>query len=121
VWDAARYREHEESVLARRRVHLTVAVRHDHSGRLVGFTDVGIPAGDVEVGYQWSTVVDGAHRGHRLGMLLKVANLRQVAATLPSVRYLNTWNADANTHMVAVNERLGFHPMEQWSEWGLDL
>jgi hypothetical protein len=65
--------------------------------------------------------VAAEHRGHRLGLLLKVANLDQLRRFLPEVRYLNTWNADVNAHMVAINERLGFRPMEGWSEWQLDL
>jgi GNAT superfamily N-acetyltransferase len=121
VWDAERYRKREESILARRRTHLTVAARDDRTGQLVGFTSLGVPAGEVEVGYQWETIVRGDHRGHRLGLLLKAANLLALRRELPQVRYLNTWNAEANAQMVSVNERLGFQPMERWTEWGLDL
>jgi GNAT superfamily N-acetyltransferase len=121
VWDADRYLVREAAIIARRQSHLTAAARDDRTAHLVGFTDLGVPAGGGDVGYQWETVVAGKHRGHRLGMLVKVANVLQLTEFMPEVRYLNTWNADENTHMVAVNERLGFQPMEAWTEWGLDL
>jgi GNAT superfamily N-acetyltransferase len=120
-WDAARFLEVEDAVLARGRQVLVVAVRHDASGELVGYTNVGVPSGGGTVGYQWDTIVRSDHRGHRLGLLLKLANIEQVRRELPAVRYLNTWNADENAHMVAINEQLGFRVMEGWSEWQLDL
>lgn len=120
-WDAERFLAREQSIVERNRVHLVVAAREDASGRLVGYTSIGVPGGGATVGYQWDTIVRVEHRGHRLGMLLKLANLAELSRQLPEVRYLNTWNADENSHMVAVNERLGFRPMEGWSEWQLDL
>jgi hypothetical protein len=33
---------------------------------------------------------------------------------------MNTWNAESNTHMIAINERLGYRPVEYWTEWQLD-
>ena len=120
-WDAERYRAHEQSLIARRREQLVVAARHDDSGALVGFTSMGLPCCGATVGYQWDTVVRAERRGHRLGLLLKIANLRQLRALHPEVRFLNTWNADENSYMVAVNVALGFELMESWSEWQLDL
>lgn len=121
TWDAKRYLEREESIIERGRRHITSAAREDSTGRLVGFTDFGIPAGDGEVGYQWDTIVRAEHRGHRLGMRLKVANLRELIQQFPHVRRVNTWNAKENSHMNAVNEQLGYQPMEGWTEWGLTL
>jgi GNAT superfamily N-acetyltransferase len=119
TWDAARYREHEQSVLDRGRQRIAVAARDDRTGQLAGFTDLAVPTGAPEAGYQWSTIVASEHRGHRLGMLMKAINLQRVPIEFPSVRYLNTWNAEENSYMVAVNEELGFRPMEAWTEWGI--
>ena len=71
--------------------------------------------------YQWDTIVAGAHRGHRLGLLTKTANLQLLRQAQPEVRWINTWNAESNAHMVGINERLGFQPMERWFDWQLDL
>jgi GNAT superfamily N-acetyltransferase len=121
VWDSERYLAQERSHLERKRRRLVVAARETRTGRLVGYTDIGVPGGGGSVGYQWDTIVRGEHRGHRLGMLIKLANLDELGRRLPEVRMLNTWNADDNTYMVAVNEQLGFRVMEGWSEWELTL
>ncbi len=61
------------------------------------------------------------HRGHRLGLLLKVENLRWVRREAPHLTRLDTWNANDNPHMIAINEALGYVPIEQWAEWQLDI
>jgi len=61
-----------------------------------------------ERAYQWGTLVSPAHRGHRLGLAIKVANLRLLQRTHPQITTVVTYNADVNAHMVAVNERLGY-------------
>jgi hypothetical protein len=52
---------------------------------------------------------------------MKAANLRQLRERSPDTRYLNTWNADSNTAMVAVNDALGFRAVEIFQEWQLHL
>ena len=53
----------------------------------------------------------GPHRGHRLGLLLKAAMLEWLAEAEPAVDRIETGNASANTHMIAVNDALGFVPL----------
>ncbi len=50
----------------------------------------------------------GRHRGHRLGLLLKVAMLELLAATEPGLERIATWNAASNAPMIAVNDALGY-------------
>jgi GNAT superfamily N-acetyltransferase len=120
-WTADRYREQEASMAARGRNHVLAAARHDASGRIVAFTEIGMARSQPDKAYQWATIVDQAHRGHRLGMLIKLANLDAVRAAWPTVQTVNTWNAGVNDHMVAINEQMGFQVIEHWSEWQLDL
>ncbi|MGY2085862.1 GNAT family N-acetyltransferase [Blastococcus sp. SYSU DS0539] len=68
---------------------------------------------------QGGTLVLREHRGHRLGARLKAAVLRDLAAQLPEVRRISTYNSDGNTPMVAVNEALGFVPAGHLSSWSL--
>lgn len=49
-----------------------------------------------------------AHRGHRLGVLLKTEMLRWLAETQPQLETIDTWNAQSNDHMIGVNEALGY-------------
>jgi hypothetical protein len=58
-----------------------------------------------------------AHRGNRLGMYLKAANLLAVPAAWPSVERIYTWNAEENSPMLSVNIELGFTPAGRVAAW----
>jgi len=107
-WDAERVRRAMQRLLDAGRALLTSVARHRESGRLVGFTEVGVSAGTPDLAYQGSTLVLKEHRGHGLGLRLKAANSLAVMDTLPAVTRVRTWNADDNVHMLAVNRRLGY-------------
>jgi GNAT superfamily N-acetyltransferase len=120
-WDAARVRESYERSEAVGRLVVSTAVRERATGELAGMTDIGVSRFAPETGFQWSTIVLSGHRGRRLGTVLKVDNLRLLRRESPRTRCLHTWNAASNAHMVAINEAVGFKPVEQWSEWVLPL
>jgi len=116
-WDAARVREREELVAAQGRSTLTAAALCRATGELVGFTEIAVAPARPQHAEQWETLVLTAHRGGRLGLLLKVAVLRELAAQVPQARLLVTHNAASNAPMIAVNERLGFVPNGTLSGW----
>jgi GNAT superfamily N-acetyltransferase len=120
VWDAARYRAKEAAALARGRVRYAGAAVHEATGQVVAMTDIGVNRGRPDVAYQWDTIVLTEHRGHGLGLTLKARNHDLLVESSPDSRWVNTWNAEVNTHMIAINERLGFQPVEYWTEWQLD-
>ena len=120
VWDANRWRVTEERVRAKQCIRLSSTVVHRSTGRAVGYSDIAASRLQPEIAYQWATIVESAHRGHRLGMLLKAANLQLLLRELPVARTLNTWNAAVNSQMISINEALGFRPVERWTEWQLD-
>ena len=116
-WDAERVRDQYATVLAMgRRVVETVA-RHVPTGRLVGYTQVQVSPETPTLGYQQDTLVVSEHRGHALGLRLKAANTAAVMEHLPEVTAIRTWNADDNTHMLAVNRRLGYVVDAHLGEW----
>jgi GNAT superfamily N-acetyltransferase len=115
-WDAVRLREEEDLLLASGRTrHAVVAVAPD--GTLAGHNELVVPEHDPLVVWQWDTLVLPAHRGHRLGLALKVLNLRDVQSAHPERTDVRTFNADSNTHMVAVNDAIGFVPVSYLGEW----
>ncbi|HZC27297.1 MAG TPA: GNAT family N-acetyltransferase [Actinopolymorphaceae bacterium] len=119
-WDEARLREQEAMTDAQgRTAFTTLAIASD--GTLAGHTQLGVGRHEPDRAYQWDTLVVPAHRGHRLGLALKVANLRALQDTHPEVRRVNTWNAIQNGPMVRVNEDLGFEVLEACQEWQRDL
>jgi GNAT superfamily N-acetyltransferase len=120
VWDAARYRSKEGAAIAQGRTRFATLVVSEQTGRVAGFTDIGVSRYAPETAYQWETLVDREYRGHGLGLLVKAHNHRLLTERSPQTRWINTWNAESNTHMVAINEQLGFRPVEYWTEWQLD-
>ena len=113
--DIAALRENE-ALLARqnRRSYGTVAV--DADGRVVAYTQL-VVSGDDGNAYQWGTLVRREARGHRLGMAVKVANLRMLHENAAAVRSVYTYNAGVNEHMLAINRALGFAPSEHMAEF----
>lgn len=119
VWDAERVRQQWNTASPIWAVE-TVA-RHVPSGRLVGFTDLVVRPGTPHLAVQTDTLVLREHRGHALGLAMKVANLRALQGEKPEVMSIRTWNADTNTHMLAINRGLGFR-VTGWSrEWTKEL
>ena len=116
-WDAVRVRD-EESTLARGGVQSAVsAALHRPTNELVAYTVLNWRPGFPASIAQQDTLVTGEHRGRRLGLLIKVANLRRAQARWPSARSVLTWNASENQHMLAINTALGFKPDGYEGEW----
>ncbi|CAM3265346.1 Ribosomal protein S18 acetylase RimI [Stackebrandtia soli] len=114
-WDVERLRAEERVTAEQRRTILTaVAVAPD--GTLAGHTQIAIPGLEAHKAYQWDTLVLPDHRGHRLGALLKLINLRRLAEFRDRDR-IETWNALQNDHMNAINDELGFETVEHFEEW----
>jgi GNAT superfamily N-acetyltransferase len=121
AWDRERYREAEERTVRLGRRWVTTAARHLTSGRVVAYTDIGWSE-QVESGaFQWMTIVAPEHRGRRLGMFIKAANLRALRREMPRIERVITWNADSNAQMIAINEALGFRPMLRFGQWQLQV
>ncbi|RJL21486.1 GNAT family N-acetyltransferase [Bailinhaonella thermotolerans] len=117
-WDAARYRRHEQSLAASGLRVYTVLARHAGSGAPAGFTRVFVdPLDTGGWAHQADTAVSREHRGHALGMRLKLDMLGWLRTAEPRVTRIITWNAASNTHMVGINERLGYRLLDEWYEW----
>ena len=121
AWDRERYREAEERTARLGRRWVTTAARHVASGRVVAYTDIGWSERVESTAFQWMTIVAPEHRGRRLGLLVKAANLRALRREMPAVERVITWNADSNAAMIAINELLGFRPRLRFGQWQLQV
>ncbi|MEU7613188.1 GNAT family N-acetyltransferase [Micromonospora sp. NPDC049204] len=119
--DAERIRGNERAFDARGRRRYHLGMRHEATGRLVAWTLLDVGASADWHAYQQITIVDPAHRGHRLGLIAKAENLHHLLTHEPAVRVIDTWNAASNGYMVAINEQLGFRPVDSWTDWQLTL
>ncbi|MFC7494963.1 MULTISPECIES: GNAT family N-acetyltransferase [unclassified Nocardioides] len=88
-----------------------VVARHRPTGVLAGQSVVVVEGERPAYAEQHDTSVVRAHRGHRLGALLKLEVLRWLAEEEPQVEEIDTWNAESNDHMIGVNELLGYRVM----------
>lgn len=116
-WDAARVREGERRIEDMGARELVTAVRHLETGTLVGHTVLMVFDAVPAAAFQDDTLVLRRHRGHRLGTVLKAANLLRLYEQLPDVQRIWTWNAVENRHMLDINEALGFRPVGVSGQW----
>jgi RimJ/RimL family protein N-acetyltransferase len=118
-WDAARVHEAERRIAEQGVRHYAVAARDDRTGDLVALTELETDPQTPGWAYQCLTVVARAHRGHRLGLLVKVAMLELLAGREPRLERIVTGNADVNEHMIAINGELGYQILDHWLSWEL--
>lgn len=43
------------------------------------------------------------------------------SVSAPGLEHIITGNADANRHMIAINDALGFRVLDHWLSWQLDV
>jgi GNAT superfamily N-acetyltransferase len=110
VFTPERNRAFEEAQLASGNRLYRIVARHVASGQIAGVTSLAVD-GDRPSAHQLDTSVVRSHRGHRLGVLLKADMVRWLAEAEPLLQTVDTFNADSNDHMVAVNELLGYRVM----------
>ena len=116
-WDAARVRQLEDTALAEGQTALVAAAQDRRTGALVAYTVVYLDPAKPGIAEQDDTLVAKPHRGHGLGMLVKLANLRRLQAEYPAVGLVMTSNAEENEHMLSINVQLGFKPAGYDGEW----
>jgi len=109
--------ETEEMEAGNGRTSLFAVVEHVPTGRLCGLTLLSVPAEAGRVVAQEDTLVMPGHRGHRLGTLMKLANLLQLQRDLPGHPAITAFNAEENRPMLDVNEAVGFVAMGYAGAW----
>jgi len=102
-------------VTAGRTIYETLAVTPDRTVAAQSTMSVP-PPGRTDVS-QWGTFVHREHRGRRLGLATKAANLRAMQQAHPEMKRVVTQNAETNDYMVAINVLMGFEPVEASTEF----
>jgi GNAT superfamily N-acetyltransferase len=121
VWDGGRIRDQERAGLANGLTYYSVAARREDTGAIAALTQLATDPGSPGWAFQSLTAVLREHRGHRLGLLAKVAMLDLLLDREPGVSRILTSNAGGNEHMIAINEMLGFEACSVHRSWELDL
>ncbi len=106
-WDADRLAAYEGAMAGRRQTLYRVVARHRATGEPAGHSLLSFNEFSPSSAFQEDTAVVRAHRGHRLGLLMKATMLAWVTDLRPELATIDTWNDAGNHHMIAINERLG--------------
>ncbi|MFJ4039087.1 GNAT family N-acetyltransferase [Microbacterium sp. NPDC090007] len=117
AWDAARLRRYEADYLDAGRHMLVTAAQNVDSGELAAFNELVIGTDRSRATSQEDTLVVAAHRGHRLGMLVKCAGLLAWHDIAPDSPRVITYNAEENRPMLSINEAIGFAPISYEGAW----
>jgi GNAT superfamily N-acetyltransferase len=111
-----RFQEMLDTVKAMGRARYeTVALTPDR--QVVAQSTLAVPLSGRTTVFQWGTFVHREHRGHKLGLATKAANLRAAQAVRDDLTLVTTQNAETNDYMVSINEKMGFQPVEVSAEW----
>ncbi len=94
-----------------------IVAREVATGKIGGHTELTIEPSTSRYGIQHDTAVSRAHRGHRLGMRLKLDMLRWLAEAEPQLAVIETWNNIDNRFMIDVNEAMGYRLSRVFDVW----
>ena len=113
-YDEHRLRTSEERVGHSYR-KVVAAARRRSDGVFGGYSVLYLPHDDTDV-LQDDTLVMPEHRGHRLGLLLKLGTLDTVQRDHPDRTLLHTWTSPDNPAMHRTNLAFGYRPVERLLE-----
>ena len=121
VYDLDRMRDAERARALRGERLRRVVARHRRTGEVAGHTFLLVRPWDPAHAAQWDTAVARQHRGHRLGVALKIEMMRWLAEAEPQLEVVETWNNLDNTPMIDVNEALGYRYSRTYSTFQRQL
>jgi GNAT superfamily N-acetyltransferase len=102
-----RIRGYEQTLARQRQTSYTIVARHRPTGEPAGITFLCVHELRPAIAAQEDTSVLAPHRGHRLGLRMKLAMLDWLRTERPDVASVDTLNVPDNAPMLAINDALG--------------
>jgi GNAT superfamily N-acetyltransferase len=120
-FDVERLRNNQTANHSRGASIYRVVARNCATGEVGGHTIMFTNPRRPTFAQQGDTAVSRAHRGHRLGLLLKLEMMHWLAEVEPQLEVVETWNNDDNQFMIAINEALGYRLNRLFATYQLTL
>lgn len=121
VFDVERLRNTQVAIKLRGASMQRIVARHRATGAVAGHTVVHLTPRRPAVAFQGDTAVSRDHRGHRLGMLLKIEMMHWLAEMAPQLEVIETWNNADNRFMIDINQALGYRLSRVFATYQLVL
>jgi RimJ/RimL family protein N-acetyltransferase len=107
-FDLQRLKDFETAAQSKNERLYRVFARHRRTGAVGGHTVMMVQPLQPTFAGQYDTAVHRDHRGHRLGILVKLEMMRWLAETEPQIERIETWNHADNSYMIKANEAIGY-------------
>ncbi|MER7164788.1 GNAT family N-acetyltransferase [Micromonospora sp. NPDC000207] len=120
-YDPQRLRDSLDCLHRRGMQPYIVSALHEPTGEVAGLTEVVVPAQHPTRADQYDTIVLQHHRGHGIDRAIKARMLLELRSAQPGLTQVQTWNAQSNEAMLAVNADLGYRPDRHWCEYGAEV
>ncbi|MFY1634388.1 GNAT family N-acetyltransferase [Solwaraspora sp. WMMB335] len=98
-----------------------VLARHPRTGQVAGLTEVVVPAQHPNRADQYDTIVAQDHQGQGIDRAVKARMLLELRSAEPQLTEVQTWNAEGDEQLIAMNEELGFQRDRDWWDYGADI
>ncbi|HET9872513.1 MAG TPA: GNAT family N-acetyltransferase [Propionibacteriaceae bacterium] len=121
VFDLQRLKDVETASAGIGHTVYRIYARHKQTGEIGGHTVMVSHPLEPALAHQGDTAVSREHRGHRLGLLLKIEMMRWLAEVEPQLELIETWNHADNTFMINVNEAIGYRLSQVFAAYQLLL